>query len=111
MGFVTKPEAFSISELKSTAMDRLHMGGSFLQQVSSVTVGGLPVAIKQGGGLGAIGGQLGAVISQVQAAAGAVTSLTQNPMALVEGAVSSQISGVSSQISAVASKLTGGQIK
>jgi len=109
MGFVTKAEAFIISELKSTIMDRLHMGGSFLQQVPTVTIGGLPVAIKQGG-LGAIGGQLGGVISQVQAAAGAITAITQNPMSLIEGAVSSQISGLSSQITAVTGKLSGGQL-
>lgn len=109
MGFVTKPEAFTISELKSTLMDRLHMGGSFLQQTSSVTVGGLPVAIKQGG-LGSIGGQLGGVISQVQAAAGAVTTLTQNPMSALEGALGSKISDVTSQLSAVSGKLTGGQL-
>lgn len=109
MPFVTKAEAFIISELKSTIMDRLHMGGSFLSQSPTVTVGGLPVAIKQGG-LGAIGGQLGGIISQVQAAAGAITAITQNPMSLVEGAVSSQISGLSGQISAVAGKLSGGQL-
>jgi len=109
MGFVTKAEAYIISELKSTIMDRLHMGGSFLQQIPTVTIGGLPVAIKQGG-LGAIGGQLGGIISQVQAAAGAITAITQNPMSLVEGAVSSQISGLSSQITAVTGKLSGGQL-
>lgn len=109
MGFVTKAEAYIISELKSTIMDRLHMGGSFLQQVPTVTIGGLPVAIKQGG-LGAIGGQLGGIISQVQAAAGAITAITQNPMSLVESAVGSQISGLSGQISAVAGKLSGGQL-
>jgi hypothetical protein len=109
MGFVTKAEAYIISELKSTVMDRLHMGGSFLQQTSTTTIGGIPVAIKAGG-LGAIGGQLGGIISQVQAAAGAITTLTQNPMSALEGALGSQISGVTSQISAVASKLTGGQL-
>jgi len=109
MGFVTKAEAYIISELKSTIMDRLHMGGSFLQQIPTVTIGGLPVAIKQGG-LGAIGGQLGGVISQVQAAAGAITAITQNPMSLVEGAINSQISGLSSQITAVTGKLSGGQL-
>jgi len=109
MGFVTKAEAFIISELKSTIMDRLHMGGSFLQQIPTVTIGGLPVAIKQGG-LGAIGGQLGGIISQVQAAAGAITAITQNPMSLVESAVGSKISGLSSQISAVTDKLSGGQL-
>lgn len=109
MGFVTKAEAFIISELKSTIMDRLHMGGSFLQQIPTVTIGGLPVAIKQGG-LGAIGGQLGGIISEVQAAAGAITAITQNPMSLVESAVGSKISELSSQISAVTGKLSGGQL-
>jgi hypothetical protein len=109
MGFVTKAEAYVISELKSTIMDRLHMGGSFLQQSPTVTIGGLPVAIKQGG-LGAIGGQLGGIISQVQAAAGAITAITQNPMSALEGAVNSKIGDVSSKISSVAGKLTGGQL-
>lgn len=109
MGFVTKAEAYIISELKSTVMDRLHMGGSFLQQIPTVTVGGLPVAIKQAG-LGAIGEQLGEVISQVQSAAGAITAITQNPMSLVEGAINSKIGDVSSKITAVTGKLSGGQL-
>lgn len=109
MGFVTKAEAYIISELKSTVMDRLHMGGSFLQQIPTVTVGGLPVAIKQAG-LGAIGEQLGGVISQVQSAAGAITAITQNPMSLVEGAINSKIGDVSSKITAVTGKLSGGQL-
>ena len=109
MGFVTKAEAYIISELKSTVMDRLHMGGSFLQQIPTVTVGGLPVAIKQSG-LGAIGEQLGGVISQVQSAAGAITAITQNPMSLVEGAINSKIGDVSSKITAVTGKLSGGQL-
>jgi hypothetical protein len=109
MAFVTKPEAFTISELKSTIMDRLHMGGSFLQQVPTVTVGGLPVAIKQGASLGALGGALSSVTAAVQAA-GDVAGLMQNPMSLVEGAVSSAVSSVGSQISGMSGQLTAGQI-
>lgn len=109
MGFVTKLEAYVISELKSTIMDRVHMGGSFLQQVPTVTVGGLPVAIKQGASLGALGGALSSVTAAVQAA-GDISSLMQNPMSLVEGAVSSAVSSVGSQISGMSGQLTAGQI-
>lgn len=108
MAFVTKPEAFSISELKSTIMDRLHMGGSFLQQAQTVTIGGLPVAIKEGG-LGSLGSALSDVTAAVQAA-GDIASLVQNPMSLVESAVSSAVSSVGSQISGMTGQLTAGQI-
>jgi hypothetical protein len=107
--YVTKPEAFSISEIKSTIMDRLHMGGSFLQQVPTVTVGGLPVAIKQGGSLGSLGSALSDVTAAVQAA-GDIAVLVQNPMAAVETALSSSIGAISSEISGVSGKLTGGQL-
>lgn len=106
---VTRPEAFSISEIKSTAMDRLHMGGSFLQQVQTVTVGGLPVAIKQGGIGSGLGGALGSVVSAVQQA-GDIASLVQNPMAVVQGAVGGAISEVSSKLTAITGQLTGGQL-
>jgi hypothetical protein len=109
MAFVTKPEAFSISEIKSTIMDRIHMGGSFLQQSPTVTVGGMPVAIKQGGSLGSLGSALSDVTAAVQAA-GDIAGLMQNPMSLVEGAVSSAVSSVSSQISGMSGQLTAGQI-
>ena len=109
MAFVTKPEAFTISELKSTIMDRLHMGGSFLQQVPTVTVGSLPVAIKLGGSLGSLGSALSDVTAAVQAA-GDIASLVQNPMALVESAVGSAVSSVSSQISGLSGQLTAGQL-
>lgn len=109
MAFVTKPEAFIISEIKSTIMDRLHMGGSFLEQSSSVTVGGSPVAIKQGGSLGSLGSALSAVTNAVQLA-GDIAALVQNPMSLVESAVGTAISGVSTKLSAISSQLTAGQI-
>jgi hypothetical protein len=109
MAFVTKPEAFSISELKSTIMDRLHMGGSFLQQSPTVTVGGMPVAIKQGGSLGSLGSALSDVTAAVQAA-GDIASLVQNPMSLVESAVGGAVSSVSGQLSGITGQLTGGQL-
>lgn len=109
MAFVTKPEAFSISELKSTIMDRLHMGGSFLQQSSTVTVGGLPVAIKQGGSLGSLGSALSDVTAAVQAA-GDVASLVQNPMSAIESAVGSAVTSVSGKISGISGQLTAGQL-
>jgi hypothetical protein len=108
MGFVTRPEAFSISEIKSTAMDKIHMGGTFLQQIPTVTVNGLPVAIRKGAG-GSLGSSLGGLVSQVQAA-GDIASLVQNPMSAVESAVGNAVSGVSSKLSAATSKLTGGQL-
>lgn len=104
MAFVTKVEAFIISEIKSTIMDRLHMGGSFLQQVPTVSVGGLPVAIKQGGALGGLGGALGAVVSAVQAA-GDIAALVQNPMAAVQSAVGGAISGVTGKLGDIAGQL------
>lgn len=106
MPFVTKAEAFVISELKSTVMDRLHMGGSFLQQVPTVTVGGLPVAIKQAGGnLAAAAGQLGSAIDAVQAAGGALTDLVQNPMGALTSAVGGQVTELTSKLGDITSKL------
>lgn len=89
-------------------MDRLHMGGTFLQQVPTVTVGGLPVAIRQGGSIGGLGSALSSVTSAVQAA-GDIASLVQNPMALVESAVGDAISAATSELSSVTGQLTGGQ--
>lgn len=111
MGFVTKPEAYVISEIKSTIMDRLHMGGSFLQQSQSVTVGGLPVAIRQGGLAGAAGlaGGLSGVIGAVQAA-GSIASLVQNPLGAIQGAIASELSGLTSQVSGLSGVLSGGQL-
>ena len=82
MAYVTFPVAQIISELRSTIMDRLHMGGSFLQQAPKVTIGGLPVAIRQGG-LGSLGaaltGSLGALggLSGLTALAGQLGSLQE----------------------------------
>jgi hypothetical protein len=111
MGFVTKPEAYVISEIKSTIMDRLHMGGSFLQQSQSVTVGGLPVAIRQGGLAGAAGlaGGLSGVIGAVQAA-GSIASLVQNPLGAIQGAIAGELSGLTSQVSGLSGVLSGGQL-
>ena len=112
MGFVTKAEAYIISELKSTVMDRLHMGGSFLQQVPTVTVGGLPVAIREGGGIGALGGQLGGVISQIQGAAGQLSALVENPLGAIQGAIGDKLTGIASELGggALTSALSGGQL-
>ena len=109
MAFVTKAEAYVISELKSTIMDRLHMGGSFLQQVPTVTIGGLPVAIKEGGiptpaGLGG----LADVASAIQSSG--LSSLVSNPMGALQGALGDSISGLSSQLGSLTSQLTGGQL-
>ena len=112
MAFVKKPEEYIISEIKSKAMDKINMGGTFLQQSQSTTIGGLPVATRKGGGLGgaALGGALGSVVSAVQQA-GDIASLVQNPMSAVQGAVGSAISGISSKLSGpIAGKLTGGQL-
>jgi hypothetical protein len=82
MAYVTFPVAQIISELRSTIMDRLHMGGSFLQQAPKVTIGGLPVAIRQGG-LGSLGaaltGSLGALggLSGLTALAGQLGNLKE----------------------------------
>lgn len=109
MGFVTKAEAFIISEIKSKAMDRINMGGSFLQQSKAVNIGGLAVATRLGGGLGTVGGALGAVVSAVQQA-GDIASLVQNPMSLVQGAVGDAISGVTGKLGVIAGQLSGGQL-
>jgi hypothetical protein len=82
MAFVTFPQAQIVSELRSTIMDRLHMGGSFLQQAKKVTIGGLPVAIKQAGlaNLGsALTGSLGALggLSGLTSLAGQLGSLKE----------------------------------
>lgn len=108
MGFITKPEAFTISELKSTIMDRLHMGGSFLQQSQSVTVGGLPVAIKLGGlpSPGGLGG-LTSIASTIQSSG--LSSLVANPMSAVQGALGSSLSGISGQLGSITSKLNPAQ--
>lgn len=110
MPFVTKAEAYVISELKSTIMDRLHMGGSFLQQVPTVTIGGLPVAIKEGGiplpaGLPT---GLASVASAIQS--GGLGGLVANPMGAVQGALGSSLSGLSGQLGSLTGQLTGGQL-
>lgn len=80
--YVTFPVAQIISELRSSVMDKLHMGGTYLQQAPKVTIGGLQVAIRQGGlgNLGAsLGGALGALggLSGLVALAGQISALQQ----------------------------------
>jgi hypothetical protein len=112
---ISEARAKIIARIEAKILDKINdaktNGGSFLQQTPTVTVGGLPVAIRVGGlgGVGQLSGALSSVTAAVQAA-GDIASLVQNPMALVESAVGGAISGVSSQISAVAGKLTGDQL-
>jgi hypothetical protein len=112
---ISEARAKIIARIEAKILDKINdaktNGGTFLQQTPTVTVAGLPVAIRVGGlgGVGQISSALSSVTAAVQVA-GDIASLVQNPMALVESAVSSAISGVSSQISAVAGQLTGGQL-
>ena len=107
-----------IARIEAKILDKINdmktNGGSYLQQVKTVTVAGQPVAVKQGGVGGALdklGSALDAVTQAVQLA-GDIANLVQNPMSLVEGAVGGAISDVTSKVSAldVAGKLTGGQL-
>ena len=107
-----------IAQIEAKILDKINdaktNGGTFLQQSSTVTVGGLPVAIREGRGgglnLGSLAGQLQSVISQVQQA-GDIASLMKNPMSAIEGAVSSAISAASGKIAGdLAGQITGGQI-
>lgn len=111
MAFVTKVEAFVISEIKSTIMDRLHMGGSFLQQSPTVTVGGLPVAVRLGGLAGAAGlaSGLSGVIGAVQTL-GTIADLVQNPLGAIQGAIAGELSSLTSQVSGLSGILSGGQL-
>jgi len=112
---ISEARAKIIARIEAKLLDKINdmktNGGTFLQQTPTVTVGGLPVAIRIGGtgALGSLGQALNSVTAVVQAA-GDIASLVQNPMALVESAVGSAISGVSSQISGIAGQLTGGQL-
>jgi hypothetical protein len=76
MAFITAIQAQIISELRATVMDRLHMGGSFLQQAPTVTIGGLKVATKQGG-LGALGSSLGGALGALGGLSGLAGLATQ----------------------------------
>lgn len=109
---LTAAQAKIISQIEAKILDKINdaktNGGSFLQQKKTVTVGGLPVAIKAGGGA-SLGGALGSIISAVQAA-GDIASLVQNPVAGLESAVGSAVSGVTGKLGAITGQLTGGQL-
>jgi hypothetical protein len=112
---LTEAKAKIIARIEAKILDKINdmktNGGTFLQQTPTVTVAGLPVAIRIGGtgSLGSLGGALSSVTAAVQAA-GDIASLVQNPMALVESAVGSAITQVSSQISGITGQLTVGQL-
>ena len=113
---LTEAKAKIIAKIEAKILDKINdaktNGGTFLQQVSTVTIGGRPVAAQiggLGGGFSSLSGALSSVTSVVQAA-GDIAALVQNPMSLVEGAVGDAISAVSGQASAIAGQLTGGQI-
>lgn len=113
---ITAAAAKILARIEAKILDKINdaatNGGSFLQQVPTVTIGGKPVAARiggLGGGLSSLSGALSAVTAAVQAA-GDIAALVQNPMSLVEGAVGGAISAVSGQASAIAGQLTGGQL-
>lgn len=113
---LTAAAAKILARIEAKILDKINdaatNGGSFLQQVPTVTIGGKPVAARiggLGGGLSQLSNALNAVTAAVQAA-GDIAALVQNPMSLVEGAVGSAISAVSGQASAIAGQLTGDQI-
>jgi len=113
---LTEAKAKIIAKIEAKILDKINdaktNGGTFLQQVSTVTIGGRPVAAQiggLGGGFSSLSGALSTVTAAVQAA-GDIAALVQNPMSLVEGAVGSAISAVSGQASAIAGQLTAGQI-
>lgn len=113
---ISEARAKIIAKIEAKILDKINdaqtNGGSFLQQVPTVTIGGQPVAAKiggLGGGLSSLSGALSSVTAVVQAA-GDIAALVQNPMSLVESAVGSAISEVSGQISGIAGQLTGGQL-
>lgn len=104
-----------IARIEAKILDKINdaatNGGTFLQQVPNVTIGGMPVAARKGGlggGLSQLSSALNAVTAAVQAA-GDIAALVQNPMSLVEGAVGDAISAVSGGASGIAGQLTGGQ--
>lgn len=113
---ISEARAKIIAKIEAKILDKINdaktNGGTFLQQVSTVTIGGRPVAAQiggLGGNFSSLSGALESVTSAVQAA-GDIAALVQNPMALAESAVGSAISSVSGQASAIAGKLTGDQI-
>lgn len=113
---LSEARAKIIAKIEAKILDKINdaqtNGGSFLQQVPTVTIGGQPVAARiggLGGSFSSLSGALNSVTAAVQAA-GDIAALVQNPMALVEGAVGSAISEVTSQVSAITGQLTGGQL-
>lgn len=109
---LTAAQAKILAQIEAKLLDKINdiktNGGANLQQIKTVTVGGLPVAIKQSGA-GSLGGALSQITAAVQAA-GDIASLVQNPMSLVESAVGSALTGVSGKLGDITSKLTGGQL-
>ena len=113
---LSEARAKIIAQIEAKILDKINdaktNGGSFLDQAQTVTVGGQPVAIKEGGLGGALGkltSTLDKVISVVQTA-GDIAALVQNPMGLVQELADVAIGGVTDKLTAVADKLTGGQL-
>lgn len=110
---LTEAAAKIIAQIEAKILDKINdaktNGGTFLQQSPTVTVGGMPVAIREGGSLGSLGSALSDITAVVQAA-GDIASLVQNPMALVESAVGSAVTDVNSKLGDITGKLTGGQL-
>jgi hypothetical protein len=113
---ISEARAKIIAKIEAKILDKINdaqtNGGSFLQQVPTVTIGGQPVAARiggLGGGFSSLSGALSSVTAAVQAA-GDIAALVQNPMSLVESAVGGAISEVTSQVSAITGQLTGGQL-
>jgi len=109
---LTEAKAKIIAKIEAKLLDKINdiktNGGTNLQQIKTVTVGGLPVAIRTGGA-GALGGALGKIASVVQEA-GSIASLVQNPVGLAQSAIGSAVSGVSGKLGDITGKLTGGQL-
>lgn len=110
---ISEARAKIIAKIEAKILDKINdaqtNGGTYLQQVPTVTIGGQPVAARIGGSLGSLGGALSQVTAVVQAA-GDIASLVQNPMALVESAVGDAVTGVNGKLGEITSKLTGGQL-
>ena len=110
---ISEARAKIIAKIEAKILDKINdaqtNGGTYLQQVPTVTIGGQPVAARIGGSLGSLGGALSQVTAVVQAA-GDIASLVQNPMALVESAVGDAVTGVSDKLGGITGKLTAGQL-
>lgn len=113
---ISEAKAKIIARIEAKILDKINdaktNGGTFLQQVPTVTIGGRPVAAQiggLGGGFSSLSGALSGVTSVVQAA-GDIAALVQNPMAAIESAVGGALSDVTSQVSGLSGQLTGGQL-